>query len=320
MRILNYGAGAVGLGIDSCLLKAGKQPDMIARPQTINALKENGLIRTGIFGEFKASANSFSCYGSLAQLPAKAYDYILVSTKSFDSPSTAKDIHEHPFIFNEKTKIILCQNGWGNAETFCSLFSRDQIYNARVITGFTRSKPNQVNITVHADDILIGSLFGSNLKEIGPLCEAITQGGIPCKISEDIGKDLWAKMLYNCALNSLGAILDVPYGELGKHAYTRKLMARMVEEIFDVLQAAGYTTHWPNAQEYLEAFYTKFLPPTAKHRSSTLQDIKAKKRTEIDALNGIVLKMAEQLKIEVPFNQNAYRIVKSIEEKNLAEK
>ncbi len=306
----------MGLGIDSCLLKSKEEVDLIARGETVQALKREGLIRTGIFGKFFAPSSQFGCYTSLKELPQKSYDFILVSTKSFDTESAARDLKRHRFLFQPSTQIILCQNGWGNAEVFCRYFPKTLIYNARVITGFIRLKPNEVKITVHADKILMGSLFKANLKAIGDLCESITRGGIPCAISPHIEKDLWAKMLYNCALNPLGAILDVPYGVLGEFDLTRLIMNQIIEEVFYILKAAGYQTYWTRGKDYLKKFYSDYLPSTAKHRSSTLQDTKAQKKTEIDALNGIIIKLAEKYKISVPVNQTIYRMIKFIERKS----
>jgi len=314
MTILVYGGGAVGLGIASCLLKAKRQVDIIARENTVLPLREHGLVRTGIFGNFYVDSAVFGSFLSLNEIRTKAYDYILVCTKSFDSLQAAKDLSKHEIFFDKKTKIVLFQNGWGNAEIFSSFFSKDIIYNARVITGFRRLKSNEVEITVHADSIHIGSLFGGDLSKIESLCEAITKGDIPCEATKEIEKDLWAKMLYNCALNGLGAILDVPYGQLAKNEFTRTIMNGIVEEVFNVMTIAGYQTHWQQAKDFLDVFYNKLVPDTAEHKSSTLQDIAAKKKTEIDALNGAVIKLAERYKMPVLHNLVVYSIVKFIEE------
>jgi 2-dehydropantoate 2-reductase len=313
MRVLIYGGGAVGLGIASCLLKAECHVDIIARKNTVVRLRTNGLVRTGILGEYNADSTTFRAYSSLNEIPAKAYDFVLVCTKSFDSAQAAKDLAQHDFLMGEKTKIILFQNGWGNAEVFSSYFSKDRIYNARVITGFRRLESNEVTITVHADSTHIGSLFGSDLSVLRHLCEAIAKGDLPCEITGEIEKDLWAKMLYNCALNALGAILDVPYGALADNRFTRTIMDVIVEEVFSVMAAAGYQTHWQSPSGFLEVFYNRLVPDTAEHKSSTLQDIIAKKQTEIDALNGAVVTLAEEHQIEVPYNSAVYNIVKFIE-------
>ncbi len=316
MKILIYGGGAVGLGIASCLLKSKAHVDIIARDDTIRSLREHGLIRTGIMGNYSADSKSFGSFVSPSDVPTQTYDYILVCTKSFDSLEAAEALSRHKLLFAEKTKIVLFQNGWGNADIFTSFFSREIIYNARVITGFKRPRKNEVIITVHADAIHIGSLFNPpvvDLSYIENLCELITKGDIPCQTTNEIEKDLWAKMLYNCALNSLGAVLDVPYGMLAKHKFSRMIMNNIVEEVFTVMTAAGYKTHWPCAKDFLEIFYNKLVPDTAEHKSSTLQDITAKKKTEIDALNGAVVKLANKYKINVPYNSFVYNIIKFIE-------
>jgi 2-dehydropantoate 2-reductase len=313
MKTLIYGGGSVGLGLVSCLLKSNNEVDILARENTVLVLKEKGLYRTGIFGDFHAESSQFGVYSSLSQIRGKVYDYILVCTKSFDSLEAAKDLNEHKSIFTDRTKIVLFQNGWGNAEKFLSFFSKDTIYSARVITGFQRTKPNEVKITVHADSIHIGSLFGADLSAVEDLSRAINNGDIPCEIVSDVIKDLWAKMLYNCALNPLGAILDVPYGKLAELEYSRSIMNCIIEEIFQVMSKAGFQTHCDNAKCFIEIFYNKLVPDTAKHKSSTLQDIAAKKPTEIEALNGAVIELAKKHGIETPYNMVVYNIIKFIE-------
>jgi len=316
MRALVYGGGAVGLGLASCLLKSGCPVDIIAREKTVESLRKDGLLRTGIFGEYHAEPVKFCCYISLNELDSHTFDYVLVCTKSFDSFQAAKDLHEHKSISSEKTKVVLFQNGWGNAEAFIPFFDEQTVYTARVITGFRRHKPNEVEITVHADSIHIGSLFGAGLSVVQDLADAINKGGIPCETTGRIGKDIWAKMLYNCALNPLGAILDVPYGTLAEHESTRTIMNGIIEEVFAVMIKAGYETHWESVKDFLEVFYGKLVPDTSEHKSSTLQDLKAKKTTEIDALNGAVIKLAGKFHIPVPCNSIVYNVVKFIEARN----
>jgi 2-dehydropantoate 2-reductase len=312
MRVLIYGGGAVGLGVGSCLLKSGVEVDIVGRANTVAALREHGLVRTGIFDEYHAEPAAFGSYTSLEEIQGRAYDFILVCTKSFDSLEAAKDLSEHEGLFGEKTKIILFQNGWGNAEIFTDSFEKQRIYNARVITGFQRLKDNEVTVTVHADSIHIGSLFGGDLSCVEDLSKSIAEGDIPCETTGGIEKDLWAKMLYNCALNPLGAILDVPYGMLAEREFTREIMRGITEEIFTVIARAGYQTHWESAEDFLRVFYEKLVPDTAEHKSSTLQDILAKKKTEIDALNGAVIELARQHGVRVPYNLVVYNIVKSL--------
>ncbi len=100
MNILLYGAGAVGLGLASCLLKSGQRVDLIGRGDTVTALKQNGLERTGLFGDFTAAPDSFGAYASLSELPKNNYDFLMVCTKSFDTRTSAEQIAAIPFLKN----------------------------------------------------------------------------------------------------------------------------------------------------------------------------------------------------------------------------
>ncbi len=313
MHVLIYGGGAVGLGIASCLIRPSNRVEIIARGRTVAALRETGLTRTGIFGRAHAQPEEFVCHESMEQMGESDFDFVLVCTKSFDSAAAARDLADHEKRVGERTPLVLFQNGWGNAEEFCEHFDRDRVYNARVITGFRRPQPNEVEITVHADAIHIGSLFSGDLSAVEPLCRAVREGGVPCEKTDAIEKDLWEKMLYNCALNPLGAILHVPYGALADEASTRMLMSQIVSEVFAVMSAAGYQTHWRRPEEFLKTFYGKLVPDTAGHRSSMLQDLSAGKHTEIDALNGAVLRLATRYDLEIPYNRAVHNLIRFIE-------
>ena len=311
--VLIYGGGAVGLGIASCLLASGARVDIIAREDTVTSLRANGLLRTGLFGDFHAAADTFECHTSLDECQTGPYDFVLVCTKSFDSAAAAADLATHRDALGAEAKIVLLQNGWGNAEVFCGHFEPQRVYSGRVITGFQRHRSHEVEITVHADAIHIGTLFSGDVAALAPLCRAIEQGGIPCERTDNVGKDLWAKMLYNCALNPLGAVLRVPYGALAEEETTRQLMDQIVAEVFAVMAAAGYTTHWPTARDFLDVFYARLVPDTAEHESSMLQDITAGKRTEIGALNGAVMDLADRHGLDVPHNRAVYNLVRFLE-------
>jgi 2-dehydropantoate 2-reductase len=315
MHILLYGAGAVGLGLASCLLKTGQQVDLIARGETVAALQQNGLQRTGLFGNVTAAPNSFGAYASLNELPQNDYDFILVCTKSFDTRTAAEQIAAIPFLKHASTPIVLCQNGWGNAEIFAEQFPTSRIKSGRVITGFRRPHKHQVDITVHADAIHLGSLFDDDVSGLEPLSAAIDAGGIPCGVTSTISKDLWAKMLYNCMLNGLSTVFDVPYGLLGESPHTRELMESIAQEVVAVMTAAGYVTHWASAEDYIDTFYKHQLPPTYNHEPSMLQDIRAGKRTEIDALNSAVVQLGQQHGIATPTNTTLTRMIQFMESK-----
>jgi 2-dehydropantoate 2-reductase len=317
MRVLIYGAGSVGLGIGSCLIASGADVTFLVKKAAESILLKEGLFRDGIFGSYHALPGSFHVITSLDDPSIEHFEYILVCVKSFDTRTASADLSSHKTIFNDTSKIVLFQNGWGNAEIMAERFPKEIVYSARVITGFIRNTFNRVRITVHADSIHIGSLFSTTVcEEIAPLCESISKGGIGCINVKDIGKDLWAKMLYNCALNPLGAIFSVPYGELASYNESREIMDTIIRETYHVMKEKGYSTFWKSPEEYCKVFYGELVPRTAAHESSMLQDIRASKRTEIDALNGEVVRLSSNPGLFTPVNYAIANMIAFISRQN----
>jgi len=315
VRVLIFGAGAVGLGLSSFLIQGGHQVHLVGSEKTVLALRKNGLKRQGLFGPAKFSPQELTV--SLTLSEGDAYDFCLVCTKSFDTESSARQLNKESNLPQQQTPIILCQNGWGNAEVFANYFPEKQIYNARVITGFIRPEPDVVEVTVHAQPVHLGSLFQGETDQLMILADALNQAGMPCAVTNEIGKDIWAKMLYNCPLNALGAILQVPYGHLGENENSRTLMEQIIEESFQVMRKLGHDSHWENVGDYLKVFYSQLLPSTYDHESSMLQDIRAGKQTEIEALNGVIVKEGKRFGIDVSCNEIVRRQILFLQDKNL---
>ncbi len=315
MELALIGAGAVGLGVGSCALAAGARVTFVTRPGSHQrrALMQHGLLRTGLFGEVRIAPDRFEVVDRIEALAGRRFDYLLVSTKTFDAPEVARQLALAWPRLSGARRLVLLYNGWGSADSFAEKLPDQPIYSGRVITGFRRSQARAVEITVHADAIRLGSLSGADPAPLVALCRLISKGGIPCEPSAAIGKDLWAKMLYNCALNPLGALLGVPYGVLAEREPTRLIMAAVVSEIFLVMAACGFESHWRSSAAYLETFYAELLPPTARHESSMLQDLRAGRRTEVDALCGAAAALGERAGVATPVNAALCNLIHAIE-------
>lgn len=303
MDVAIIGAGGVGLGLASCLHKAGHKPLLIVRPPSRgHPLSTHGLDRRGLFGDHRVPASEIRLDDSLQRLSEHPWDFFLICTKTLENERIVAELSKFWQNLARPPYLVLCQNGWGNTDDFASALSTRRVAHAQILTGFLVEEQYRVNITVHASPIQIGSLLEPALDELAPLCEAVDQGGIPCEVSSSIEAELWAKILYNCLLNPLGALVGVPYGELGRSSKTREIMDAAAAEIFRVLDAAGYQTHWPDSASYLEVFYAELLPRTEEHESSMLQDLRAGRLTEIDALCGAVVKLGAAYNVAAPVN------------------
>ena len=311
---LIIGPGAVGLGLGSCLGAAGRPIHFIAPPgQDPHPLELQGLRRRGIFGEVRVAPKTLGVSRSLAELQGLTIESVLVCTKSTANPEIARDLADFCRALPRPPQVVICQNGWGNAEIFAQVLEPRRVASASILTGFRRDGDHGVEITVHARAIQIGSLFTPETRSLESLCAAIRRGGIPCEASPTIAAELGAKLLYNCLLNPLGALARVPYGRLGEAESTRSIMAAVAREVFAVLHAGGYSTHWPDADRYLESFYRDLLPPTEGHESSMLQDLEANRKTEIDSLCGAVSRMGDELGIATPVNRALLDLIHAAE-------
>jgi 2-dehydropantoate 2-reductase len=142
------------------------------------------------------------------------------------------------------------------------------------------------------------------------LANALNEAGIPSDITDNIAGYIWAKALYNCALNPLSAILSVNYGKLADDKNTKEIMEEIIREIYVVAKAKGIKLLMENAEDYISLFFNKLIPPTKDHHSSMYQDLRAKRQTEIDAMNATIVKYAKFYNIKAPMNMAVTNLIK----------
>jgi 2-dehydropantoate 2-reductase len=166
-----------------------------------------------------------------------------------------------------------------------------------------------VHVSVEAGPVKLGR-FPEGLDEsIKELAKLLKNAGINVETSAAIKSDLWAKTLYNCALNPLGAIMGVPYGNLTDPAAGR-IIDHLIHEAFAVVIAEGVTLPWATADEYLTYLRNVQIPATSLHRSSMLQDITRGKKTEIDFINGAVVQKGKLHSVPTPYNSCIVDLIK----------
>lgn len=306
-RVLVAGAGALGSVFGGFLRLADHDVTLLGRGTHIEAIRAHGLRIDGLWGEHRAGD-----FG-LAADPAEArgpFDAILLTVKSYDTATMAAAVA--PLLAADGVAISL-QNGLGNAEAMAAHVGSARALAGRVIFGAELLAPGQVRVTVYADPVLIGAwepACPSRLTERARYWVAqLAAAGIPAEYCDDIGAALWGKVLYNAALNPLGALLGVPYGVLGEQAHTRAIMDAAIDEAFAVAGAEGVQLPWASAAEYRAVFYGRLLPSTADHRSSMLQDLERGWATEIDAINGQVWARGAAHGIVTPVNEMLTRLV-----------
>jgi 2-dehydropantoate 2-reductase len=307
MRILVYGAGAVGSLLGGLLARAGHSVTLLGRPGHMASVRSTGLRIQGIWGDHHVT--NLECSNAASELIGRWFELILLTVKSYDTQAAIDGIQRFS---NAATLIVSVQNGYGNTQLLEASLGRGRIFGARIITGVELPEPGRVVVTVSADDIRLGPPAGETemMSQASSLAQTLRHAGIPISATDKYREYLWAKILYNCALNPLGALLRATYGELASNAGTRQVIHSVIDEAFQVAQSQNIGLFWRDAQHYRQHFFQELIPTTARHFPSMLRDLERRGRTEIDALNGAVAQLAAVASLNVPVNQTLTSMIK----------
>jgi len=126
---------------------------------------------------------------------------------------------------------------------------------------------------------------------------------------------IWTKLLYNVALNPLGALFELSYGELAADPCLRAIMDDVISEAFAVARVLKVDLPFADDREYRETFYGKLVPATESHRPTMLYDLKNRGRTDIESLNGKIVELAERSGLKAPVNFTLVRQIHAAERK-----
>ncbi len=321
MRVLVFGAGAIGSVLGGFLAEAGHDVTLLGRPWHLEVIRREGLRITGLWGDhhlpagaclWQAGRHRLSTAASVEELPAAtAFDWILLCVKAHQTAEAANSL---PRALGPQTLLCACQNGLGNYETLIRTVDPDRVALGRVIFGVELS-PGAARVTVCADDMVLGApARGFPRERLSALAEALRFSGIPCRTTESIWPVLWAKVLYNCALNGLSTVLEVPYGALLAQPGASRLMPVILEEAYRVAAAHEVRLEPASASAYLERLRATLIPATASHLPSMLQDLRRGKPTEIEAMNGAIVRLAGQVNLPAPANALVTRLVHAKEQ------
>ncbi|MCG3175138.1 MAG: 2-dehydropantoate 2-reductase [Candidatus Omnitrophica bacterium] len=299
MRVLVYGAGGLGSVFGGFLARNGHDVTLLGREWHLSVVRREGLVIDGIWGQYRIRACETATDPSQVRTD-RPYDLVLLTVKSYDTTAAAAALK--PFVGPETTVLSL-QNGLGNMEAMlASGLSAENLLIGRVIFG-VRTEPGVATVTVSADPVAIGSVPGAV-----PRLSAFKMASLltSCKIEavsvEDIRPVIWSKVVYNCALNPLGALYALPYGRIPMEPSTCSAMQAVVRECYAVASAEGVRLEPADAEAYLRHLTQALIPKTGGHYPSMLEDLRRGRKLEIDALNGAIVRLGARHGIATPAN------------------
>lgn len=297
MKIAVMGAGAVGCYYGGMLARAGHDVVLVARPAHVEAMQRQGLrLDTQTFQEqvrVQASTQPEAVQGAQC---------VLFCVKSTDTESAGLAMAPH---LAEGATVLSLQNGVDNAERLAAVLQRP-VLPAVVYVATAMAGPG------HVRHFGRGELVVAPSPTSEPLAQTFTAAGIPVQVSDNVAGALWAKLVLNCVYNPLSAITGLPYGEIVNSPGLNipRMMDDIVQECLAVARASGI--HVP------EGTAEAVLPLAASmpgQISSTAQDLARAKHSEIDHLNGFIVRRGEALGITTPANRLLHILVRLLEKR-----
>jgi 2-dehydropantoate 2-reductase len=225
--------------------------------------------------------------------------------KSYDTKEAA--ISTKPLV-GEDTRVLTLQNGIGNIEIIGEVVGNDRVIGGVTNQGATLLAEGHIR---HAGkgETVIGRIDGKIPVEMRSIREIFNKAGLETRISRDIKGLLWSKLIINVGINALTAITRLNNGRLIEFEGTRKILREAVTEAIRIAKRKRIKLIYDDPLAKVEAV----CEATATNVSSMLQDVLRKKRTEIDFINGVIVRQGQELGIPVPVNSILLDLVKTLE-------
>ena len=295
MKIAVMGAGAVGCYYGAMLARAGHDVTLIGRAAHVDAMNRDGLLL-----DLGTSQEYVAVTGSTDAASVSGAEMILFCVKSTDTADAGQQIK--PFLGND-TIILSMQNGVDNAERLRDVIGQPVI---PVVVYVATSMAGPGHVKHHGrGELVMGPSPQSNMA-----ADTLRPAKIPVEISDNADGALWAKMILNCAYNAISAITQTSYGDLVKQDGIWDVMRNAVDECIAVASACGVTVSgdvWGAIEKIVETMPAQF--------SSTAQDLARGKPSEIDYLNGYIVRKGREFGIPTPTNLTLHALTKLCENK-----
>ena len=231
-------------------------------------------------------------------------DLVIFFVKTYH---TEKAVSDALVLEKEETIFLTLQNGLGNEEVICKKIDRKKVMLGITGHGATLLKPGHIR---HAGwgKTFIGELDHRITDRAIRIVQMFREAGIETEVSSNIHDHVWGKLLINVGINALTALTGFKNGQLLDYPETTRLVEKLVFEAAEVARRKGV-----HIEENPIEKVRKAIEATRENRSSMGQDFDHRRETEIDAINGAVVREAQPLGIPVPFNQAVTDLVKAIE-------
>lgn len=302
MKISIVGPGAIGTLFGLFLIKAKEDVTFIDHnPKRVTKLNKDGIKIEGLSGNHHTRVKITDNPKDIG-----ISDLVIICVKSYDTEDAARKIAP---LLGEKTMVLTLQNGVGNVQILEDAFGEE-----RVIGGITNQGANVKGWghVIHAGrgDTVIGKKDRKVLGPIREIARVFNKAGFPTKISKDINSIIWSKLIINVGINALTAITRLNNGRLLEYDGTRAVMKKLVAEAVKVAKRKKAKLIYDDPMQKVELV----CKATSKNISSMLQDTLRHRKTEIEFINGAIVRQGDNYNIPTPANELITNIIKTLEE------
>jgi 2-dehydropantoate 2-reductase len=305
MKVAVVGAGAMGCLYGAALHRAGAEVRLI----DVNREHTAAINRRGLELDTRAGTEILPLPALLPEQASGEADLILLFTKTFHTDAALEGVRP---LIGSGTHVLTLQNGLGNDEAAARHVPRE-----RVIAGVSTLPSDLVGpgrVRSHGEGgSRIYPAGGGDPAFAQQVADLLTAGGLSTALEPDIRAAIWSKAIFNAAMNTLCALTRRTPGFLGAHDESKALIRTVVLEGVAAAHASGVAVE---ARPILDLTLVS-VTDHADHEASMLQDVKAGRRTEVDAINGAIVRAAQAAGIAVPVTETLWRLVKLEEAKLL---
>ncbi len=300
MRILVIGAGAIGGYYGGRLQLAGHEVYFSARGSHLESLQKKGLNVESIHGDFHLKIKAEKYFERIPNL-----NLILVCVKMGDLKGALPAIKAQA---GGETLIISMQNGVESEEILKETVPESQLIGGIAFIGAGRDAGTGHIRHTAAGFITIGEMDGNKTGRIETIRQAFEEAKVDCKVTSRIKEAKWKKLVWNVGFNGLAAITGKPAHQLLEHEPTRKIVRHLMEEVAAVTERKGIAIE----KSFLEN-QIKLTEKMGEVIPSMLQDVRTERETEINWINGKIVREGQKLGIPVPYNEFVQALVTLID-------
>ena len=300
MKTVMIGPGAMGSLFGGLLSRTGEELWLVGyRKEQVETISSVGLAL-----EEKGKSQIIPMKATPDVTSVGKADLVIFFVKTYD---TERAVSDSLVLEKEDTAFLTLQNGLGNEEAICKKIDRKKVMLGVTGHGATLLRPGHVR---HAGwgKTFVGELDHRITDRATRIAQMFCKAGIETEASPNIHDQVWGKLVVNAGINALTALTGFKNGQLLDYPETARLMERLVFEAAQVARKKGVHIEEDPIEKVRKA-----AEATRENRSSMGQDFDHRRRTEIDAINGAVVREAQALGIPAPFNQAVTDLVKAIE-------